>query len=248
MRTEDQLREELRDLTPAFGLGATAEEIVVRGHRRRARKSASAVAAAVAVAAVVGVGAVRLGSLGDAAEAPAPGAAPAAPGGAEEAGPALSVTSGGQPLGEVVRTGEPLGAGERVLYVTPVDEPQLPDIEFGLQEGVLDAATGRITPGTFTNEFDGRADAPGFHAGQLVAEGSTWRLFGYYVGDAARVSVTVDGSPVEGRTARWSEDPSVVLWWASGPSGGAHPEVEGLTAYAADGEQLPAGHNEVGAG
>ncbi|NHC45695.1 hypothetical protein [Motilibacter aurantiacus] len=255
MRTEDDLRMELSSLPPAFDLGTSADELLARGRRRRRAGRTALTAGAVALAAVAGLGVVRAGSLGTTEQEPMPGAGgPAAPGLAATAAPDVTADGtadvrGRQAIGAVVRTGEPLLTGERVLWVAPVDEPALPDVEFGVVEGVLDTATGRISQATLANEVQGSSDSPGFHATQLVQDGTAaWRLFGYFVGDAARVSVVVDGRRVEAGTSRWSEDSGVVLWWASGASTSDRPVIAGPTAYSADGKELPAGRKGVSVG
>ena len=66
MISEDQLREELEGLPPALDLGASADEIAVRGRRRRFRNQASLMAGALAVTAVAGSGIREVARFGGA--------------------------------------------------------------------------------------------------------------------------------------------------------------------------------------
>jgi hypothetical protein len=105
-----------------------------------------------------------------------------------------------------------------------------------------------------SNEFDGPDLAPGFHGVWLgeSAVGSTWIVLGYYVGPAARIGMTIRGQQVVARTARWSANRNVQVFWFAPETGapGQPPQEHpgALHAYDAAGHRLPDGHNAVGVG
>ena len=214
------------------------ERIMQRGGRLRRRRRLLAGAAGVATALVLVTGGVQAGR---AFAPPAPGVSVAAP------GPAGGDRSA-QYLGELVRTGVRVGERELVLYMAPVDEPARPEVDFGVIAGVR-ALDGRVTSRVLSNETEGPSRAPGFHAvsGAMNVEGDDIPAFGYYVGPATKITAG-KGQKVTARQARWSEDPSVVLFWfdpADVPEGF---RVSSLTAYGKDGDKLTTGNNAVGVG
>ena len=214
------------------------DRIMQQGGRLRRRRRLLAGAAGVATALVLVTGGVQAGRTF---APPAPGVSVAAP------GPSSGDTSV-QYVGDLVRTGVQVGERELVLYMAPVDDPKLPEGDFGVTAGVL-ALDGGLTSRMFTNEAEGPWRAPGFHAvsGATNVEGDDIPTFGYYVGPATKITAG-KGKKVTARQAQWTEDPSVVLFWfdpADLPDGF---QASSLTAYDKDGDTLTTGNNAVGVG
>ncbi|MEU4222382.1 hypothetical protein AB0F10_44470, partial [Actinoplanes sp. NPDC026623] len=152
-------------------------------------------------------------------------------------------------LGDIVDTGMRTNGFPRLLWVTEIDEAALPDTAIGLAAGRRDAG-GRLVTDVVSNEFEGSDRAPGFHALQAPTTVGSEKVpaFGYYVGDAARITVTAGGRKVTARQVVWSEDPSVVLFWFSLDQVGSADHLGRAGAYGANGRSLPAGNAEFGVG
>jgi hypothetical protein len=141
-----------------------------------------------------------------------------------------------------------------VLYGFHISDAAIPCTHFGLMLGTADS-TGIPTPVTgeyATNESEGSDLEPGMHAVSLSGGGnqiSAWYLLGYYVGNAASVSVEEKSAaaPVAATVVPWSVNPDVKFWWVSGT--GAVPNFGPLAAKDAKGTALPIGpHGQIGVG
>jgi hypothetical protein len=138
--------------------------------------------------------------------------------------------------------------------------PAYPKIKFGVRSC---AATddGRLAP--CTNTFDDVApdNSPGFHSIELPTniDGFDFPMYGYYVGAASTITVKSRGKVVTAKSARWSENSDVVLFWfpldqvylkadKKSPlykegkvTPGELPDTSEWSAYGADGNRLPLG-------
>ncbi|QXV60443.1 hypothetical protein [Amycolatopsis sp. TNS106] len=243
----ETLRSALRE-PPAEGfaepdLGA----IMTKGRRIRRRRRLATGAGGVAatlVTVLVIVGAVALkGSsseqqpLPPAASAPTP---PSASAPAPAPAPATTEAPPEQPFGEAIPLGiKGEGGRELVIHAFAIDEPQMPDVRFGLQVAYRNGA-GDYDALLAANEFKGSDRSFGFHAvdgGDLI-RGTFVPVFGYFSGPAVRITSTVRGKPVEAKIVPWSEDPSVVIFWFE-PGQVESPYVlTPLVAYDARGQRL----------
>ncbi|MEV6829122.1 hypothetical protein [Amycolatopsis sp. NPDC051102] len=198
--------------------------------RRRLLTGTAGVAAAAAVVLVV-VFAIQLRQ-----PAPAPVAQPPSP------PPAVSTTSrvpaAEQPIGDVVGTGIRTPAGELVFYARAVDLPELPGVHFGLVAGLRSGTS--LQPLLVANEFRGSDRSFGFHAtdGGETLDRQVIPVFGYFAGPAAKITTTVHGRTVEARLARWTADPSVVIFWFDAGDVPNSAVLTPLIAYDADGKRL----------
>lgn len=239
----ETLRSALRE-PPAEGFAAPdIAGIMAKGKRIRRRRRLATGAGGVAAAAVtvlVIAGAVALREprqevLPPAASAPA-ATAPAPP----SAGSATTTSPIDPPLGDVI----PLGITgedrrELVIYASAIDEPVLPDIQFGVHIAYRNA-DGTYDVLLATNEFKGSDRSFGFHAtdgGELIQD-TFIPVFGYFAGPAVRITSTVRGKTVSAKTAVWSEDPSVVLFWFDQADVPSSDVLTPLIAYDAKGQRL----------
>jgi hypothetical protein len=247
----DELRTALREPAPV-PLSVSLDRVVARGRLRRAVRRATLPAVAVATAAAVAVPVTLLGGEGAAPPAAPPSPATATASRAPIPGP-LPPASVTVPWGDVVRTGERVEGTERVFWfwrLSPVRSPA--GVTFGIAAGHLTAAGDRVLD-TSTNDGDGPDDrSSGFHGGSFDRftgpRLDVWLVYGYYVGPVDRVVVSYGGSEVRARTARWSKDPSVTLYWVAAGAGVQRPGDRAaitLAAYDAAGERLPAGDTFV---
>ncbi|WP_037362250.1 hypothetical protein [Amycolatopsis orientalis] len=211
------------------------------GRIRRRRRFLASSGAAVAVVAVV-FGAVWLR---------APGGAPEQVHAAASPSPVVtsvsstipapaSTTAEPKPLGEVISTGTYADGGELVFYATEIDDPEnLPTVQFGVMAS-LSEPDGNLRPLYLANESEGQDRSFGFHAtsgGTTVSD--VWvPVYGYFSGPAARIETTVDGRTVPAHTARWSEDPDVVVFWFDQDEVPSAERATPLVAYSADGKRL----------
>ncbi|MFD6070992.1 hypothetical protein ACFWGA_27620, partial [Amycolatopsis lurida] len=145
-----------------------------------------------------------------------------------------------QPFGEAIPLGiKGEGGRELVIHAFAIDEPQMPDVRFGLQVAYRNGA-GDYDALLAANEFKGSDRSFGFHAvdgGDLI-RGTFVPVFGYFSGPAVRITSTVRGKPVEAKIVPWSEDPSVVIFWFD-PGQVESPYVlTPLVAYDARGQRL----------
>ncbi|WP_410647135.1 hypothetical protein [Amycolatopsis sp. cmx-4-54] len=187
----------------------------IRRRRRLATGGGGIAAAVVTVLVIVGAVALKGSSseqqpLPPAASAPAP-APPSAP----VPAPTVTEAPSERPFGEAIPLGVKGEDGrELVIHAFAIDEPQLPDVRFGLQVAYRNRA-GDYDALLAANEFKGSDRSFGFHAvdgGDLI-RGTFVPVFGYFSGPAARITSTVRGKPVEAKAVPWSEDPSIVIFW-----------------------------------
>jgi hypothetical protein len=156
--------------------------------------------------------------------------------------PALSTAApappGDTPIGNVVGTGIRTQAGEIVFYARAVDLPELPGVRFGLVAGFRSGTS--LHSALVTNETRGSDRSFGFHAtdGGENLDGQLIPVFGYFAGPAARITTTVHGRTVEARTAQWSVDPNVVIFWFNPDAVPDSAVLTPLIAYDADGKRL----------
>jgi hypothetical protein len=202
--------------------------------------------------AVVVTGAVAANA---AQEDPAPPAAVAAQkeGAAQKPAPKEAAKAASTPeappapaaLGDVIDAGFAAKEGSWVFYAVAVDEKSLPGTHFGVMAGRR-LPDGSLTTGVMANEFEGSDRAPGFHAVQagMGVEGEQTPSFGYYVGDATKITARAGGRTVTAKQAAWSEDAAVKIFWFD-PAAGA---VSDLKAYDSAGRTLPAGNDQVAVG
>ncbi|MEV4709264.1 hypothetical protein [Actinoplanes sp. NPDC049316] len=211
------------------------------GRLRRKRRLAVGAASGVAVLALL-VGGAQVARLGG--DGNGPGTVAAAPPGQVAASPA------GDVLGDVIRTGLTTPEGEQVLWVKPLEEDTLPGVTFGLVLGRR-TADGKLVSDVLVNETKGSDRAPGFHSpeGPMQVNGVVTPAFGYYSGaDAATITTTVNGRRVQARTAVWSEDPSIVVFWFDPAAVKPGASLTKLTAYDEKGRTLPGAGATFGVG
>ncbi|AGZ44734.1 hypothetical protein AFR_32380 [Actinoplanes friuliensis DSM 7358] len=241
--------EDLRDAmntTPDFqpqplDLGAV---MAAGGRLRRRRRLAVGATSGVAVLALL---------IGGAQLARPDGTQPAQTGAAPASAPPTGVHE--QPVdqddtyGDIVDTGIKSGDLPRLLWIHKLDEPLSPDITIGMTAGRREA-DGKLVTDIVTNETDGSDQSPGFHALEApmsIGSGPV-PAFGYYVGDAAKITVTADGKEITARQASWSEDPAVKLFWFPLKQVKSGSDLSKATAYDKDGRKLPAGNAGFGVG
>ncbi|WP_290061648.1 hypothetical protein [Amycolatopsis solani] len=197
--------------------------------RRRVLAGAAGVAAAAVVVLVVGF-AIQVRQ-----PASAPVAQPPAP---VSSTPTTTAPPAEQPLGEVIGTGIKTARGEIVFFARAVDLPQLPDIHFGVVAGFRSGET--LQAALMTNEFRGSDRSFGFHAtdgGELSGD-EVIPVFGYFAGQAARITTTVHGKTVEAKLTRWTADPDVVIFWFDPVAVPNSAVLTPLIAYDAAGKRL----------
>ncbi|MFG1991160.1 hypothetical protein ACGFJ7_14415 [Actinoplanes sp. NPDC048988] len=219
------------------------ERVMAAGGRmRRRRRFAVGGASALTVAALL-IGGSQLAGLGGPA-----GSLPAA----GRSAPSADGPSGGSPaagvLGPIVETGRQSEGRRWILYVETADPDRLDE--------TLTLVLGRTRTGTiddFRREIvssDAQTDrmAPGFHAitaGRLL-DGHTTPTFGYYVGDAARITArdTATGRTVEAKRAPWSgfaATDEAQIFWFDFAEGRPPATLTDLTAYDSKGTPQHAG-------
>ncbi|WP_020674240.1 hypothetical protein [Amycolatopsis nigrescens] len=227
----ETLRAALRT-PPAEDLGTVdVRRVMATGRRIRFRRRLLAGGGVAGLTAVVLFAVFSLGQLAQVTPAPPdPQITAAQP----PPRPALA------PLGAVVPTGIKTSGGELVFYVTAVRAAELPDVHFGLVSGYRDA-TGRIEPGILNNETAGSDRSPGFHHlwGGNYDSGGYLPVHGYYAGPAASITAQVGGKVVQAKQARWSEDPSIVIFWFDQPDQPRAELFSDPAAYDTAGNRLP---------
>jgi hypothetical protein len=247
MTTELELGERLTDAATAAPdqLGIPVEELRRRGARRRRTRVAATSAATVLAVAVAGGGAVALSGGFGGAGAATVGAPPSV-----AAAPSGSAVPSGDPNPDLlavdpattIDTGEAVAGGTLTLWFAPHDGRFLQVV------GVR-AAGGRLAVHGVTNDPEitgGAPGAAGFHAGWQFGEGQDRFVTGYLVtdplaGDVAKVSLTVDGQPMTARTATWSGNPAVRVWWLRVPDPAGtqqYAQIRDLTGFDAGGKVL----------
>lgn len=153
------------------------------------------------------------------------------------------------PVGAVIASRIKQPCGELVFWFRTLAIAELPQTPFGVTAGCRDAA-GRLRALVTTNETEGAADAPGFHAIQAATgvEGQDVPLFGYYAGPAAKITADFDGETVQARQAVWDRNPAIVVFWFDPQAGGAGSDPKNFAAFDRDGQRLPTGNGSVGRG
>ncbi|MEV6897894.1 hypothetical protein [Amycolatopsis sp. NPDC051372] len=252
----DKLRSALREEPDQPFAAPDLGRIITEGRRiRRRRRIATGAGAAAAVAAVVGIvfGAVALRTPAEPTQVPAaapPAPATSGPVASDGAVPTTSPPptsaidqlpeSVTQPYGDVIHTGIKTAAGgELVFYATKIDDnAALPDVHFGIMAAVQ-TKTGHLSLYA-SNEIRGADRSFGFHAtaGGMAAGGTWVPVYGYFSGPAVKIVSTVHGKPVQARTASWSVDPRVVVFWFDQREVPDPAVLTPLVAYGKDGTRL----------
>ncbi|GAA0487329.1 hypothetical protein Ade02nite_11380 [Paractinoplanes deccanensis] len=217
-----------------------AHVMAAGGRMRRRRRVAVGGASALTVAALL-IGGSQLAVLGGpAAGLPVAGTSAPVPSADNSSAPGV--------LGVVVETGQRADGRQWILYVETNDPDDL-DRTFTL-------VLGRTRTGTiddFRREIvssdpgAGRM-APGFHAvqaGRLI-EGRTTPTFGYYVGDAAKITArdAATGQVVEAHRTAWTgfgASDKAQIFWFDFAQGRPPAELTGLAAYDKHGTELHTG-------
>ncbi|MGA5302439.1 hypothetical protein ACPCHT_21100 [Nucisporomicrobium flavum] len=195
------------------------------GRLRRRRRFAVGATAGVAVLALL-VGGAQVARLGHDGSGSGSVAAAGSPN-------QVAASPAGDVLGDVIETGLRTPEGEQVLWVKPLEDEALPGVTFGLVLGRR-TANGGLVSDILINETQGSDRAPGFHSpeGPMEVNGVPTPAFGYYAGaDAAKITVTADGRRVQARTAVWSEDPSIVVFWFDPAKVKSGTKLTKLAAY-----------------
>jgi hypothetical protein len=150
-------------------------------------------------------------------------------------------------LGAVVETGQKVGDRRWILYVLTADTYKLDDnltLVLGrTKTGFIDDFTEDILS---SDPGSGRMK-PGFHAvtAGTVKDGRTTPTFGYYAGDAARITARdAAGNTVEAHVTAWQgfgKQERATIFWFDFAQGKTPAALTGLAAYDKDGDKLPAG-------
>jgi hypothetical protein len=206
-------------------------------------------------AAAVTAGAIATGVVAaNAAPSVAPHAAPnAAPQAAKVQAAAVHIKDNSNglngPLGDVIGTGVRTHNGlELVIFgASGITIGKENSYGFALGERLAD---GDVTEWCSINEDpDVVANtAPGFHATQEATgmeDGDAMPAFGYYVGTPAKITAKYKNKTVTAKTAVWSYDTSVTVFWFDLADVPADSDLGRPHAYDAAGTELPAGNNKV---
>jgi hypothetical protein len=214
------------------------QQVMATGGRLRLRRRiAVSSASALAVAALL-IGGSQLATAGGPLDS-TPVAGPSAP------LPSAINSSAPGILGVSIETGRQAEGRRWIIYVETVDPDDL--------DATLTLVLGRTKTGTI-DDFDreivssdpgANRMAPGFHAvqhGRLLA-GRTTPTFGYYVGDAARITArdATTGKTVEAKRVPWSgfaPSEKAQIFWFDFAQGQPPATLTDLTAYDADGTEL----------
>ncbi|AGZ44732.1 hypothetical protein [Actinoplanes friuliensis] len=188
-------------------------------------------------AAVVVAGAVAANAAQEQPKPRPSASAPAAPS-TEDAPPVHAK------LGKVVETGFAAKKGTWVIYAVPVDMKEVPGTHFGVMVGLKKGTA--IEDVIVANETVGSDKAPGFHgvSGSMDINGEKNPAFGYYVGDATKITAKAGKRTVVASQAAWSEDAAVKFFWFDPKTA----DVSDLEAYDSAGRKLPGGNNTVSVG
>jgi hypothetical protein len=260
----EQLRDAMESPPDFVPIVLDLDRVMVAGGRiRRRRRAATAAASGVAVVTLLVVGS-QLTNSGNhpATDAAAAGPVPSglAPSGLAPSGLAPSglVPSGLMPsavnssapgiLGTVVETDRWVNDRQWIIYAETTDPDRLNE--------TMTLVLGRTKTG-YINDYSAdvigsdAGDArmsPGFHAVRTsrVVDGWTTPTFGYYTGDAARISArnTVTGKTVDAHLTAWTgfgpHDKAQIFWFDFDQF---HPPVTltDFTAYDSNGDKLHAG-------
>jgi hypothetical protein len=156
-------------------------------------------------------------------------------------------------LGNVVKTGRWVEGRQWVLYAETVNPKKMhTNLTLVLgrtKTGYIDDFKPEIIG---TDHADQDRFSPGFHAvtAATVRNGRTTPVFGYYAGDAARITArdTRTGRTVEAHRTAWSDfgGPAIAqIFWFDFQPGQAPAGLTGLAAYDGNGTELPAGKGNV---
>ncbi|MCY1136536.1 hypothetical protein OWR29_00895 [Actinoplanes sp. Pm04-4] len=205
------------------------------GRMRRRRRLLVGGASALTVAALL----IGGNQLAGGSTFPTPAAGPSAP------LPSAVNSSAPGVLGAVIETGRQAEGRRWILYVETVDPDNLDE--------TLTLILGRTKTGTIddfrpeieSNDPGAGRMAPGFHAvkaGRLL-NGRTTPTFGYYVGDATRITArdATTGKTVEAKRAAWSgfaPTEKAQIFWFDFTEGRPPATLTDLTAYDANGSEL----------
>jgi hypothetical protein len=104
---------------------------------------------------------------------------------------------------------------------------------------------GRVSEVAESNETQGSATSPGFHAIEAATRvnGTQVPEFGYYAGPVATVTGRFGRKTVRAGLAPLSGHPGVFVFWFTSQHDATH-----LAAYNAAGTRLPSGHTRAGVG
>ncbi|HWS33682.1 MAG TPA: hypothetical protein VN408_13190 [Actinoplanes sp.] len=246
----DELKDAMHSPPDFLPAPLDLQQVMTSGGRlRRRRRFAVAGASALTVAALL-IGGSQLAGVGGRADSN-PVAAPSAPlpsaGDSSKPEPVPSAGNSSAPgiIGTIVETGRQAEDRRWILYMETSDPHHL--------DRSLTLILGRTTTG-FIDDFDpeitasdpgdGRL-APGFHAvrGGLQLAGRSTPTFGYYVGDAARITArdSATGRTVEAERAPWSSyggETEAQIFWFDFTEGQTPARFTDISAYDAAGTRL----------
>jgi hypothetical protein len=220
------------------------DHVLAAGGRLRRRRRAAVGAASGLAVLVLLVGGAQLARPDNLTSTGVPAAGPSA----AESAPAQEPEDSA-PLGDVVFTGTRAKGLDQVVWMRAVHEPALPNITFGMVAGRR-TATGELMVDIVTNETDGSDRAPGFHGLEVAMDvnDQPTPAFGYFVGDATKITVVANGRTVQAQLATWTEDPSVKLLWFPLKHVKPGAKLGQAVAYDKNGRKLPAGNAGFAAG
>ncbi|BCY08957.1 hypothetical protein [Actinoplanes sp. L3-i22] len=217
------------------------QQVMTAGGRlRRRRRLAVGGASALTVAALLIGGSQLAGAGGPVGSIPVAGVSAPLPSAGNSSAPGV--------LGTIVETGRQVEGRRWILYVETVDPDRLDETftlvlgrtrtgtvdDFHLEIASSDPGAGRMTPG--------------FHAVQAgrVLDGRTTPTFGYYIGDATRITArdVTTGRTVEATRAAWTafDGPAQAqIFWFDFTEGRPAATLTDITAYDVNGAQLQVG-------
>ena len=217
-----------------------AQVMTVGGRLRRRRRYVAGGASALTVTALLIGGSQLAGLGGPAGGLPAAGRSAPMPSTVNSSAPGV--------LGTVVETGQEAGGRQWILYV----ETTAPD-DLDTTLTLVLGRTKTLTIDDFRVEIvssdpgAGRMK-PGFHAveaGRLL-DGRTTPTYGYYVGDATRITArdATTGRTVEAHRTAWhgfAPSDQMQIFWFDFAQGQPPAKLTDLTAYDKDGTRLSSG-------
>ncbi|MGH3648043.1 MAG: hypothetical protein ACRDTM_12810 [Micromonosporaceae bacterium] len=138
-------------------------------------------------------------------------------------------------IGELIRTGEDSARGGEVVIALHGKKDYV-----GAVQGLRDRATGkvrdRLAPeGPRKLPFD--SGLSGWTSTLRMTGGRTL-AWGLAVGPYAKITAKLGAQQVEVKTAAWSEDPDITVWWAVLPKGAADPTSVQVDLYDKHGNRL----------
>jgi hypothetical protein len=159
----------------------------------------------------------------------------------------VSANPVGSLIGDVVSTGLRNSTHQEwVIFAESEKSRDYPKTTFlfAIGERLASGDVQEELPQDFT---DGSDRAAGFHSTIEPVEygpGNVQPAFGSYVGAAARITANFEGRTVQARTAQWSEDPAVTVFWFDPAETGARSMTK-LTAYGSDGKAVARGDGRI---